>query len=198
MVARRNIITAVMAVLFVAGVCCADVMPFSRPDSDLESQQTRRRSDQQRSSYSGTSLCTDSVDLCSLPLGPLLSEQAGLQRASEPQPLYILSDEHDSLSLCLYALLGLGLCHSAPCVKKLSFGCIPEWYHDGGPFQIGHSYALGPDCLDSASVCCFVQPDCGADDSVSHDYWGTMAALLRKSIFTPTLLTSRSPPLRSC
>ena len=41
-----------------------------------------------------------------------------------------------SLSLCLSALLGLGLCSFAHCVKKSSFGFILEWYRNGGPFQI--------------------------------------------------------------
>jgi len=192
-VARRNIVTAVMAVLFVAGACCADVMPISRPDSDLQSHQDRQHSDQQRSSCSDTVLPTYGVDLDSLAVGPLLSAQADLQQAAEPQPLCILTDGHDSLSLCLYGLLGLGLCRAAPWTKKLSFGCIPEWYHEGVPFQIGHSVAISPDCLCS-TVVCFVQPDGVGQDLTPQYRRGTIEPLWRRSQFIPTALASRGPP----
>jgi len=134
------------------------------------------------------------ADLAKLSVEFLPQTRADIAPTSETQPLLILTDGAGSFSLCLYALIGLGLCKSAPFVKKLSFGCIPEWYHDGGPFQIGHSHAIGPESLCSAQVCCFVQPDCTAEDISPEYYKGTIASLLRKSLFTPNVLASRGPP----
>ena len=90
--------------------------------------------------------------------------------------------------------LGLGLCKSAPWVKRLHFGHIPHWYHDGGPFQIGHSHAIGPD-LGWTAVPCLAQPDGPIQDISPRYYRGTVASLLRKSLFTPNTLAPRGPPL---
>lgn len=108
----------------------------------------------------------------------------------------VFSDDQGSFSLCLYALLGLGLCRSAPLVRKLSLGGVPDWYHHGGPLQIGHSHAVGPDCLCQAAIC-FIQPERITQDCLPEYYRGTIASLLRKSQFTPTTLASRGPPCMS-
>jgi len=83
----------------------------------------------------------------------------------DAQPIHVLTEGHYEFHLCLWALLGFGLCESAPWMKRLSVGVIPEWYHGGGPFQIGHSSAIPPDCLISVPVFCFVQPDCTGEHS---------------------------------
>jgi hypothetical protein len=111
----------------------------------------------------------------------------------QAQHLHLLVEGQSSLDLFLYALMGLGLCRSAPWVKKFSFDLIPDWYHSSGPFQIGHSLAVGPD-LCFAPVYCFVQPDCRAQDCPPQYYRGTIVSLWRKSQFTPTILASRGPP----
>jgi len=134
------------------------------------------------------------ADLAKLSVEFLPQARADTAPTSETQPLLILTDGAGSLSLCLYTLLGLGLCGSGQWLKKISLGCIPEWYHDGGPFQIGHSHAIGPESLCSAQVCCFVQPDCTAEDISQEYYKGTIASLLRKSQFIPTILAARGPP----
>jgi hypothetical protein len=133
-------------------------------------------------------------DLDSLPAGFLPQADAQAGQLSETKPAQILTDRQNSLSLCLYALLGLGLCRSAPLVRKFHLSCIPDWYHNSGPSQIGHSFAISPDCLLSAPVVCFIQPDCETEDVAPQYFSGTIAALLRKSQFTPTTLASRGPP----
>jgi hypothetical protein len=112
----------------------------------------------------------------------------------ETQPVPPLTEGQGSLSLCLYGLISFGVFRSASSIRKLSFGQIPDWYHTGGPSQIGHSFAISPDCLCSAPVCCFIQPECGAEDCQPQYDRGTIASLLRKSQFTPTALASRGPP----
>ena len=98
-----------------------------------------------------------------------------------------------SYSLCLYALIGLGLCSSPHWVRKLRFGHIPEWYHKGSPFQIGHSHALGPQSLYPLPVCCFVQPVLGGPHIPKHRL-RTILSCWRKSQFTPDVMASRGPP----
>jgi hypothetical protein len=118
------------------------------------------------------------------------------ERAGETQPLRILSDGQSSFSLCLYALVGLGLCRSAPWVRKLSVGVIPDWYHGGGPWQVGHSMAISPDCC-PVPIYCLVQPDHTREDSPSRHSRGTIMSLWRNSQFTPTVLAPRGPPYGS-
>jgi hypothetical protein len=110
------------------------------------------------------------------------------------QPVQVLSDNQSSLSLCLYALMGFGLCRSAPSVRKLHLGWGPQWYHDGGPFQIGHTYAISPDCLCHALACCFVQPQGMVDPHIPCYHCLAVIARWRGFQFTPAVLAPRAPP----
>lgn len=148
-----------------------------------------------------TDLSTSFGDICGDDLFSILGEPLSIantstdsQSAADVQPLVITSDGQSSLALCLYALIGLGLCRSTPLVKKLSFGLVPEWFHDGGPFQIGQSFAVSPDCQCSAQVC-FVQPDHTQQDRIPRFRLGIVSSLRRKSQFTPITRSPRAPPL---
>ncbi len=123
----------------------------------------------------------------------------GAQAETEGEPVAltqgvrILADGQGSFSLCLYALLGVGLWKSAPLARKLSFGGIPQWYHDGGPTQIGHRLAIAPDCL-CAAPACFIQPDRRTEDPIPRYHFATVVSLWRSSQFTAAVLASRAPP----
>lgn len=120
------------------------------------------------------------------------TEAAEAQQAKAPQ---VLADSQSSLTLCLYVLMGVGLCRAVPSVRKLSLDCIPDWYHDGGPVQVGHSQAIGPDlCL--TPLVSFIQPESTAEDLAPKYDWGTIVFLVRKSLFPPNLLASPGPPLQ--
>lgn len=108
--------------------------------------------------------------------------------------MQLLGPGRSSLHLCLCALMGLGVCKSAPWMKRLSFGYIPEWYHDGGPHQIGHSLAIPPESLCPVPICCFVQPDDRAEEFIIKHSLRTIVSAWRKSQFTPCILASRGPP----
>ena len=128
----------------------------------------------------------------SLPLDSLpLAEAEPDGEAPTPQ---ITTDRQNSLELCLYALLSFGICRSAPWVKRFSLGVIPDWYHDGGPSQIGHSLAAPPNCLCSTLVY-FVQPEPPADDRSAVRRHRVVTARWRESQFTPAILAPRAPPL---
>ena len=119
---------------------------------------------------------------------------AQIGQTSEIQHLQTLTSGPNSLKLCLSALISLGLCCSGHWVKKLSLGFVPEWYHEGGPFQIGHSHALMPGTLCPAHVCCFIQPYCTEDNHLPQYFLKTIISLWRKSQFTPIVIASRGPP----
>jgi hypothetical protein len=109
-----------------------------------------------------------------------------------PPPQIAADAGNSSFSLCLSALLSLGLCHSISGVKKLSFGFPPQWYHYTGPSQIGHSIAVD---IDSVSpVCCYTQPIPRVTDLALQRHFGTVVSLWRTSQFTPDVIASRGPP----
>jgi hypothetical protein len=189
----RNIITVIAAVLVVAATGHADMRPVCPPDAGV---QAARSCDQFNPLRDGRFS----------PFGPLGTPYTGPRSAGYPaeaqpyigqthqaRPSRMLADERGSMGFCLYALLGLGLLKSAPYVKRLSLGVVPGWYHDGGPFQVGHSLAVSPDCLCSAPAC-FVQPDNATDDPPPQYCHEMIVSLWRKSQFTPTVLAPRGPP----
>ena len=53
-----------------------------------------------------------------------------------------LSDGHDSLSLFVAAFGWLSAWQVARSLKKVHLSHIPDWYHCGGPAQIGHATPL--------------------------------------------------------
>ena len=196
---RRKIIAAFIGGLALCATIQADMVPQSPVDAGY---QPSPRIDVSTNPQPANSFCSfvdfaESPDFGSMAARflPQPAVQAG--QTSETKPAQILADRQNSLSLCLYALFGLGLCRSAPFVKKLHLGCIPDWYHSGGPSQIGHSFAISPDCLTAAPVVCFIQPVGETEDVGAAYFSGVIAALLRKSQFTPTTLASRGPPSMS-
>lgn len=196
MIRWRKVISTIFSLLAAAGSLYADMMPtvpaeigvlqiaavhgpadLCRPDRDYPEAVT----------FHSTSLFW-------LPTGMPFEMGGETGPAREAQPIAILSDRQNSLTLCLYALFSLGLCKSAPWVRKFSFGVIPQWYHDGGPFQIGHSHAIGPDFFSVTPGLCLVQRDCGNEAPMPQYRHEMTISLWRKSQFTPTVRAPRGPP----
>jgi len=121
--------------------------------------------------------------------------QVGASEASEIEHYQGLTEGSTSFDLCLYALIGLGICRSGHWLRRPSLGFVPDWYHNGGPFQIGHSHALAPGALCPVPVCCFVQPMCAEDASMSPHCLQAVVPLWQKSQFAPGTHASRGPPL---
>jgi hypothetical protein len=197
MARRRTFLTAVIASFAVMTSVYGDMMPVSKPDVARRHSPHVCTAAALRQTDLSSSFTWEAVGDLGSPSYALLPEAgAEFEQAAEAQRVHVLTSGAGSLDLCLYALIGLGLCTYVPCAKNLSFSSIPQWYHNGGPFRIGDSHAIGPDCLCSAVVY-FVQPACTADDLQPEYHWGMIAPLLRESLFTPTVLSSRGPPLRS-
>ncbi len=195
MINGRRVIAAILGGLLITAAVSADMV--TAPELDVG------RGPSAAVCSSSSLLCTNSLslfnspgvaDLGVWPVQVLPEKNSDAEQANQSQHPQALTDGTSSLSLCLSALMGLGLCGSIHWVKKLSFGFIPEWYHDGGPFQIGHSHAVSPNILCLVPVYCFVQPVCTAEDSLPQYRIRTIVSLWRKSQFTPAVLRSRSPP----
>ncbi len=198
MINGRRVIAAIVGVVVVTVTSYADMVPASGVDIGCGGP---------------VSVCGESVLLPASPSSLFSSPSIGdlklwsigfLPQANAETEQTIatlgpqtLTNGPNSLALCLSALMGLGLCSSLHWVKKLSFGFIPEWYHNGGPFQIGHSHAVIPSTLCAVKACCFIQPVCTAEDIIPQYCLGTIMSLWRKSQFTSRVLGSRAPPVRS-
>ena len=187
-------------VLFVVLVCTAsvyaDMMPVPIASSERGQSQCIAcdQPDLLYADLSGPFSYPSVADLGLWPVEPLPEPTADTGQTPEMQNLLSFTDGPGSFALCLYALMGLGLFKSAPWIKKLSFEFIPEWYHDGGPFQIGHSHAVTPETLYPVQVCSFIQPACMVESHIPQYSQRTIVSLWRKSQFTPSVIASRGPP----
>lgn len=116
MAVGRKIIAVFVGILASAVMADADMMPVSAVDTAcLPPVTAASQPDPESTGLSVLFGRPDLADLGSLPVifpGEVES-QADATRAT---PM-IRTDEQDSLSLCLFALLGLGLCKSAVCQK---------------------------------------------------------------------------------
>jgi len=192
MIGGRKIIAGIVGGFLISSAAYADMAPVSAPDvGPRQSSYVCDRTDLQ---YTNLPNITD-LDLWSVAFLP--RPNADVRQASPAQYPPSLTDGASSFSLCLYALMGLGLVRSAPWAKKLSLGSIPEWYHDGGPFQIGHSHAVTANNLSLTPARCFVQLACVVKGLIPQYRLGTVVSLWRESQFTATVLAPRGPPLLS-
>ncbi len=186
--------------LFVVMVCTASVyadmmpVPVSSAEREKSSYVPRGQSGFHYADLSGPFNYTNRHNLDLWPVELLPEPTADTGKTSDLQNLRSFTDGTGSFALCLYALVGLGLCQAAPWIKKLSFEFIPEWYHDGGPFQIGHSHAVTPETLYPTPACCFAQPACKVESLIPQYRQKTIMSLWRKSQFTPDEIASRGPP----
>ncbi|OHB76350.1 MAG: hypothetical protein A2Z25_21170 [Planctomycetes bacterium RBG_16_55_9] len=195
MICWRSIIRCVIGILFAAGVARADMTPIFGFDAERQgSLCVCGQAEIRHNSLSGPFDIRIVVDL---DLGTVrFVPEAGVdigQPAQAPRGID-LTGGLSSVSLCLYGLMGLGLCCAPHWIRKLTFAHIPEWYHDGGPFQIGHSLAASPESLCSVPAYCFIQPDKTAKEIIPQYRLRTIVSSWRKSQFTYDVIASRGPP----
>jgi len=191
----RDVLLVLACVATLDGIARADMMPVAPAGVECRQPPTVRSADEARTAEPSSPFDYSSMidlDLGAIQFAPAAGDN--FNQTSETQPPAILTDGQSSLSLCLSALVGLGLCSSAHCLKKLHLAHIPEWYHHGGPWQIGHSLAVNPDSVCPMPAYCFVQPIRTAEDRIPQYRSGTIISLWRKSQFTPDVIASRGPP----
>ncbi len=193
MMGRKTIVVAILGTLAVTATVSAEMVLVPGPEAQYGPLPSADRPPtRQGVIFSGSVVGSGLAGLLPASIEFWPEPDADHEPADGPLPEG-LTEGHSSLDLCLYALIGLGLCRSAPRMRKLSLGGVPEWYHTGGPFQIGHSAAIAPDCLCSAQIC-FVQPGSGAQDPTPEYRGQTLICLWREAQFLPTILASRGPP----
>lgn len=192
---RRRVISAFFGLLVFTATVHADMISISRQNTEcLQSPRSISRVNIQHDNISNTDNNIYVADLDEWSVESLGEANINIGQNSEKQHLEGLTDGQNSLRICLSALISFGLCCSTHCLKRLSLGFVPEWYHEGGPFQIGHSYAVMPDTLCLAQAFCFIQPEYKEDNPFTQYFLKTIASLWRKSQFTPVVLASRGPP----
>ena len=185
--------------LLVAGAARADMVPVSERDGERKPlRHVCGRMEFQHADFSGLYNSSVAADL---DFGPVrFLARAGVDdvgQTSQTPYAMELTGGPDSSGMCLYALMSLGLCAAPHWVRRLSSGFIPEWYHKGGPFQIGHSHAATPESLCSLQIYFIGPPDNRTEDSLPQYRLRTILTLWRKSQVTSDVLAPRGPPL-SC
>lgn len=196
MLDRKRGLSAVVVSLIVSAVACADMTSAGAPSTQRqklkavcsESNIQKPYSSDQSDIYDASAL---NVRFEPIPLetGPDIS-----QPFETPDAIF-LTEGIGSHRLCLYALLALGLYSAPHWIKKSSWGHIPEWYHDGGPFQIGHSFAVPPNSICPLPAYCFVQPVSVSEHLMPRHHLRIFVSLWYKSQFTPETTAARGPPL---
>jgi hypothetical protein len=195
MIDGRRYIVAIVGGLLITAAGYADMVSASQPGAGCRPSPDVYSSPSLAYANSVSPFSSLGVaDLGVLPGQFLPQRDFNAEQVNQSHQPQALTDGTSSLSLCLSALMGLGLCGSIHWFKRLHWGAIPEWYHDGGPFQIGHSHVVTPNSLCTVSAYCFIQPDYNADDPIPQYRLGTIMSLWRKSQFTPNVLASRGPP----
>lgn len=76
---------------------------------------------------------------------------------SSHQSVVRLPDAPSSTALFLSAMVSFGAWHLVRSGRDVHFGAMPEWYHTGGPFQVGHVTAFDLD-FSSLPLCLFDRP----------------------------------------
>lgn len=192
---RARILIIAFAGLTLTGTVRADMMPVGGPEAGARPSATVDAATEGQGGPCDLPGFYRVADLNTFPLGSLPStpKDAASVPPLDTQSCPILTDGLDSFSLCLYALMGLGVFRSGHYIRRCSFSFIPEWYHSGAPQQIGHSHAVGPDAFCHAAAC-FVQPDAAPDRLMPLYRAGTTPILVHTSPCISDVLASRAPP----
>ena len=89
-----------------------------------------------------------------LPQAPLFAPvELGDPPAAQPEN----PSAPSSLTLVLSGVLSLGAFQGVRSIKKLHLAALPEWYHTGGPAQVGHATPFDLQ-FDALPECAFQQP----------------------------------------
>ena len=84
---------------------------------------------------------------------------AGLAAAADPMSMPgRLPEGPASLSLVLAGLGSLGAWQLGRAARTAHFGHVPDWFHAGGPMQVGHTFVANPDCTAVLEICSFDHP----------------------------------------
>lgn len=103
----------------------------------------------------------------------------------------------DSATLLLWAFGGFGVWHLGRSARKLHLGMLPEWYHTGGPAQVGHATPLDLEFSRLALPACrFELPSGQADERPAPEWRLRLERIRQRDLkhFFPSA-DPRGPPL---
>jgi len=190
MIRVNKTIFAVLAASALVGVVCADMMPTAHLDEPCQPPtfpiHRHRAAFTDQPAWNTSALLHPDFALATAP-GEQLVHVASAEETVHS--LELLTSDQGSVDLCLYALLGLGLCRSSRLVRKPCLGPLPEWYHSGGFYQNSDNWANG-----RVLSLYLTQPGAVTDDTPPRYRSETILALWRESHFTTTALASRGSP----
>jgi hypothetical protein len=190
-----RIILVVAGLLMPAGIAYADMMPLDTLTSGI------------------VWACSDSIEEVEEPAAPAsLSSFSpsmfdwdlhGVFRpairidVSEPPeslPVIILREKEGSFTLCLYAMMSLGLIDSVPWTRKWMFRAMPRWYRNGCPGVYRPCLAISVMMRHPEPTAHWDRPPDPPQDQPTQDRYETTLPLWRPSQCTPAVVAPRGPP----
>ena len=150
-VRRLSAAIGVVAILLGAvSAAKADIGAFSVSDQPVSQAPVQQTSSQSQAD-------TGSLDLG---LSGIPGSGAGLipPQLTAGEPADQLPAEPASLSLVLAGLGSLGTWQLGRAARHAHFGDVPDWFHAGGPVQIGYAFIANPDCTPALDFSAFDQP----------------------------------------
>ncbi len=180
---KSQIIIACAVAFFAANGALADDHAFSVEQASTSSELTSGMLDDLWS----TTLASSPVPV----QAPRLTDR---HRPNEV-PLYRIEAPPSSGALFLSAMLSLGLWQVVRSSRDIHMAAMPDWYHTGGPVQIGHSTPCDLN-YDNLVLCPFEEVDDGrltpCVTSWVHFNTNLVAQCLHASVAGP-----RAPPIRT-
>jgi len=191
----RKTILAVTVALVAAGAARADMVQVFQGDTEhpLPAVICDRDDPHVASAFDTSILCLGAdLELPPTGISPDMPVEA-IDSGEPPVASLILADKQDSLGLCLYALVSLGMCKSAPWVRRLSVDAITCWYNDGLGLcsrdgQMALSNSAGP------TVPCLDRWDNWLARGTARRHVRAVVSLWRKSQMAASVLASCGPP----
>lgn len=116
---------------------------------------------------------------------------------SEPpqsQPVHLLAEKEGSLTLCLYAMMSLGLIDSVPWTRKWMVRTLPRWYWHGCTGVYRPCLAISVMLRHPEPTAHWDPPSDPTQDEQTCLQPETTVPLWRKSQFTLPVLAARGPP----
>ena len=190
---KWSVILGAAVLSFSATFARADMAGVSYPDAGTPAREIVAQAEIDKQSTEHQAAASEPVSLGTLGMmlpGDLSDDSAdGQQQRSDVR---VLPGGPSSVALFFSALSGLGFWQLGRSARKFNFASVPDWYHTGGPIQVGHVTAINPDLTAPAtiSIC-----DLLGEQSIRLFLRRAVSLRFKSQCSTPALATPRAPPL---
>lgn len=124
------------------------------------------------------------------PADPFSTFEIKFDAVPSNQHVLQLPPAPSSVALFFSAMASIGAWQLVRCSKDLHFAAMPDWYHTGGPVQVGHTTALDLD-FHNLPLCRFDEP--GGERPLCYDVRRSVVVRL-KSLQFLSIADPRGPP----